>query len=360
MTNRFTPNQQHDLHHVRWPGLLHRRHLLYGRPFGLPGSQNAPRGCTLPCADPANGKEEQPKVHSPDLQQSFATECFGETCHLEIFATECFGKTCHLEIFATEVSFLLVLRLVNKAGTPSAMCEAVVSAFAAMSRKDTVTTSGMSGVVEGLMATIVKREDATPKFLVDFNTKLLNDTVNTDCGPNCTQPGTNTRTNTECDGYWNVTNVKCPCIPLPVASDVLRSPLFTGGVFVKENKGPLPAGGTITRYQGDVIEASEFDELRKGDKRRTHAVQVGNAGRYLVPVLVSGHPVVTNYAARVRDGGSTRSNCFLWEGCNESLWLVAKEKPISAEEELLIDFGENMSDGLDDNEELDDATFVPP
>jgi hypothetical protein len=255
-----------------------------------------------------------------------------------------------------------VLRLVTKAGTPSAMCEGVVSAFTAMSRKDKVTTLGMSGVVEGLMATMLERKDATPGFMVAFNTTLLDNTVNIDCGPNCTQPGRNTRLNTQCDGFFTVTNVKCPCIPLAVASDFLRSPLFTGGVFVHADKEPLPANGTITRYQGDVISSGEFDKLKEGDKRRTHAVQVGNAGHYLVPILVSGHPVVTNYAARVRDGGSTRSNCFLWEGCNESLWLVAKEKPISAGEELLIDFnlgGGNESDGLDDNEEFDDATFVP-
>ena len=220
-----------------------------------------------------------------------------------------------------------------------------------------VTSTDIADMIMTIAGDFSKLPDVDTLYLRAFAERFVNEHVNVTCGPWCTQPGNDFRTNTKCHGFINFYTEICPCTPVVNSSSMVNTPLFKGGVFLKQGY-EIDKQRTIVEYMGEKMEDVDFAKLRANDPRRKHAIVVGNENRRIVPLTHLGKPEVHNLACRVRDCGKKgNANCQLWEDGKERLWLVALDEKIYGGAELLLQFHD---DGISDDEsERRDATFEP-
>ncbi|KAJ1466080.1 hypothetical protein T484DRAFT_1756936 [Baffinella frigidus] len=233
--------------------------------------------------------------------------------------------------------------------------KAITSAVSDLSDMSRISTDEIAEILMSVATTLSKRPGVDIVHLRTVVERLINEVINVTCGPFCTQPGVDFRTNETCPGFVSLYVTQCPCIPVDNMASMFDAPLFKKGVYLKEGF-EIDPQRTIVEYLGERMEAEEFDDLPVNHPRRKHAVMVGNNNRRIVPLTPCGRPELKNYAARVRDCGKNgTANCQLFEDGKERLWLVSLDNKIYGGSELLMNFHD---DGIDDDED-DDATFKP-
>ncbi|KAJ1467714.1 hypothetical protein T484DRAFT_1755669 [Baffinella frigidus] len=249
------------------------------------------------------------------------------------------------------------IHIVADVASGAVVVDAIVGAISLLSTSSKLTAAQVSDIVMRTTGILCTRDDVSSPHIHGLVTRIADDYVNVSCGLHCTQPGVNRDNNEPCDGFLCYYMKPCPCKPLENSSSKLVAPLFAGGVYLHASI-DVCANNTIIRYDGDIMEGVDFDKLHPKDKRRKHAVKVGDEQRRVVPRMTCDKPHVSNFAARVRDCGKNgTANCQLWEDGREQLWLVALGERIYGGSELLIDF---YDDGIEDAaEQTADTNFHP-
>jgi hypothetical protein len=256
-----------------------------------------------------------------------------------------------IELYATKS-----LSVLGDVAPSYIVVKAISGAISDLSANGRISSDEVVELIMSIASTVSARADVDILQRRTIAERFINETINVTCGPFCTQPGTDFRSNTACPGFISLYMTPCPCTPfsLDEFSSMIDAPLFKGGVFLKSGY-VIEPGRTIFEYTGDKMSGDEFDALDASNPRRKHAILVGDKSDRLVPLTPCGRPEIKNYAARVRDAGRTGTpNCQLFEDASERLWLVSLDK-IYGGTELLIDFHD---DGIDD-EEAKDATYKP-